>query len=78
LRRISEKPGEDFDDIIDSPTVDKAYAAFFYRAYQLRERIGKDMTPRHFDNMLIMIENEKMRGQKTKNNISEGAVTDSV
>lgn len=48
----------------NSTKVDKVYAEFFYHAFTTRAEIEKKlkekMTPRHFDNMLIIMENKRL------------------
>jgi len=65
LLKISEKPKQ-FEHIIsDNPRVDKEYADFFYRSFitksKLENKLREKMSPRQFDNMLIMIKNDELR-----------------
>lgn len=64
LARIS-KPTKRFSAVISDSLADFDYASFFCRAFLKRQEIahtiGKTMSPREFDNMLILLENEALR-----------------
>ena len=58
-----------FDDVISdkSDEIDNAYATFFCKALVLKGEIEKELkkeiTPRHLDNFLITLDNNKSRGK---------------
>jgi len=64
LTRIS-KSAKRFSAVINDSSVDFEYASFFCRAFLRRKDvegvIGKAMSPREFDNMLILLENDVLR-----------------
>jgi len=68
LKIISNNPVKEFDSIINNSGVDKEYAKFFCRSYKkisdLKKQLKRNIDTRQFDNILIMIANEKLRGSK--------------
>lgn len=64
LWRVSQ-PAKQFRAVINDSSADPDYADFFCRAFLKRKdienAIGKAMSPREFDNMLILLENDALR-----------------
>ena len=64
LARIANR-AKRFSAVVNDSSVDSKYADFFYRAFTSRKEIesaiGSPMSPREFDNMLILLENDVLR-----------------
>lgn len=64
LTRIA-RPAKQFSAVINDHSVDAEYADFVYRALlchkEVERMIGSAMSPREFDTMLILLENDVLR-----------------
>jgi len=70
LTRIAKRARR-FSVVVEDPSVDFQYADFFCRAFtsrrEIESAIGKTMSPREFDNMLILLENAALRRRMAAN-----------